>query len=42
MKTAVGIVIALIIAVIGFIAFFFLSPQTAQAPNNTVGLPTKP
>lgn len=33
MKTTIGIVIGIVIAVAGFIAFSFLSPQTAQAPQ---------
>jgi hypothetical protein len=34
MKTAVGIVIGIVIAIIGFVAFSFVYPQTAQAPNS--------
>jgi hypothetical protein len=34
MKTTIGIVIGIIIAVGGFLLFTFLGPQTAQAPNS--------
>jgi hypothetical protein len=34
MKTLIGIVVAILIIIIGFIAFSFLMPQTAQAPND--------
>ncbi len=41
MKTTIGILIGLVIALLGFIAFSFLSPQTAQAPHSdtqTIGI----
>lgn len=39
MKTGIGIVVGLVIAIAGFIAFSLLSPQTAQAPD-TADIPT--